>query len=489
MKILNILKRKLPEHKVIWCIAIPYTEQQFYSSYELGKNSDFLESLELKYATNDKRIIWSRYKTTADKIYDCVKKLANIGVTVRNLYSVKDLKSAFDYEVVIITAHRHRYLDCFDFMGNPVPFNDVSEVIPLSYNGTIDISSCYSSTFQMAWKKKNINATYIAANTESSIDIRLFLYEHTIKYLISHPFKNYLDALEILLKRMESGYNANKTRQDVFLGGTVNYSNCGSMSASAFAPSEVAKGEKMIIQIYVYKDVNHESIVSAAKATDEDTVERCNVPLNFDLHNGDLVKAEIKVLGLSNMRDVKCFAWSDRTAKLFFNIEIPENFSYKKCFVEILISVNEVPLGELCFATKLVNTASHEFKDAEIISRKFKKVFISYSHIDEDKVKYIDHAYEAIGIDHFFDRRYLKTGDIYPLKIKEYIESADLFVLCWSENASKSDYVNLELSQALKRAYPNIEPTDRSQISLYPLCIEPCADLPATLKDNYNFGL
>lgn len=489
MNLLNLLRRKLPVHKVIWCVGVPYNKEQFYQCCDKSNASDFIDSLELKYSSNDKDYLWSRYVPTADKISKCIKELSRKGLKVKVISSPEDLKEAFDYEVMIITAHRHRYLECFDFMGNTVPCDDVADIIPENYYGIIDISSCHSASFQMKWKKKKINATYIATNTESAIELRLFVYKTTIQRMLSHPNDNYIDAMTVALNRIKKEYKSKKTREDVFLGGSDASEETGSlMSASAFAPSEIAKGDNMMIQVYVYNDLDHWAVIDSARKSDEDARERCEVPLNSNLNNKDNVQVNLKVLDCPGLIQSKSFTWQGKVAKLYFNIAIPKSFEKNKCFVEIFMSLNNAPLCELSFATKLVDTAEPDKSETEVLTKRFKKVFISYSHLDESKVKYLDQAYEAVGMDHFFDRRYLKVGDVFPLQIKEYIKSADLFILCWSENACQSDYVKLELKQALERAYPNVMPYDKSQITLYPLSIEPFAELPAVLKENYNFG-
>ena len=83
------------------------------------------------------------------------------------------------------------------------------------------------------------------------------------------------------------------------------------------------------------------------------------------------------------------------------------------------------------------------------------------------------------------DRDYLKAGDIYPRKISDYINSADLFILCWSQNAAGSDYVGLERSQALSIA-KNTDPINGT-LTIHPISITPRADLPDDMKDHYNF--
>lgn len=93
-----------------------------------------------------------------------------------------------------------------------------------------------------------------------------------------------------------------------------------------------------------------------------------------------------------------------------------------------------------------------------------------------------------MGVEHFFERAYLKAGDIYPKVIQDHINSADLFVLFWSENALNSEYVEKERTQALKRAFPQIRPRQAAPLSIYPMNIEPYADLPIDMKDYYHFG-
>ena len=71
--------------------------------------------------------------------------------------------------------------------------------------------------------------------------------------------------------------------------------------------------------------------------------------------------------------------------------------------------------------------------------------------------------------------------------IQEYINSADLFILCWSENASKSEYVQKERLQALERAFPQVQPENTAKLRIYPMNIEPRAELPNDMKNYYHF--
>jgi len=95
---------------------------------------------------------------------------------------------------------------------------------------------------------------------------------------------------------------------------------------------------------------------------------------------------------------------------------------------------------------------------------------------------------ELGSVPHFFDRKYLKVGDVFPKVIQDYINSADLFILCWSENASNSEYVQKERLLALERAYPQVQPEQAAKLRIYPMNIEPHAELPSDMKNYYHFG-
>ena len=166
---------------------------------------------------------------------------------------------------------------------------------------------------------------------------------------------------------------------------------------------------------------------------------------------------------------------------------MPEDIDVDELSCKAILAVGGVPVGEMNFIAEIVVDAPRDL-NTEIKAHNYSKVFISYAHKDEQAVKFLAKGLEVMEIEHFFDRRYLKAGDVFPQVIRDYINSADLFVLCWSENASQSEYVKKEYMQALERAYPQMNPQKDATLSIYPMSIEPRAELPAEMKDNYHFG-
>ena len=186
------------------------------------------------------------------------------------------------------------------------------------------------------------------------------------------------------------------------------------------------------------------------------------------------------------MSEQKSVIWQGAFTKCSFTCFVPGNCDIDELTCMALLSVNGIPVGEMSFVTAIVD--SPRSLNSEIMAHRYKKVFISYAHKDDAMVKPFHEGLELAGVEHFFDRHNLKAGDVFPQVIQDYIESADLFVLFWSENASLSEYVLKERTMALKRAFPMVRPAKDARLSIYPMSIEPHAELPDDMKDYYHFG-
>lgn len=256
--------------------------------------------------------------------------------------------------------------------------------------------------------------------------------------------------------------------------------------SSVFAPSEVKRDTHMLIQVYLHTLEEAENIKEYACESSKEVERRDYIPLDCYLKKGDKVNVHLNIYGKKLlMSEKRSMVWSGTFTKCSFDYYIQNNTDLNELSCNATLSVNDVQVGEMRFITQIVDAPME--LNPNIKTRKYNKIFISYAHQDEKKVKYIAEAYKAQGINYFFDRHYLKGGDVYPLQIQEYINSADLFILCWSENSRKSEYVKKEYTQALQLAFPQVTPMEKATLSIYPLSIEPHAELPEDMRDIYNF--
>ena len=257
--------------------------------------------------------------------------------------------------------------------------------------------------------------------------------------------------------------------------------------SSIFAPSEVKRKSHMLVQVYLHLYEETEEVKALARESDKDAERRDYIPLQHKLKKGDKVDVLLNIYGVTLlMTDQKSVVWQGSFTKCSFDFFVPEDIGIDELSCVAIVAVNGVPYGELKFITKIVDSPRQ--LNPEIIAHKYSKVFISYSHQDESKVRFLHEGLELGSVPHFFDRNYLKVGDVFPLVIQEYINSADLFILCWSENAAKSEYVQKERTKALERAYPQVKPEQAAKLRIYPISIEPRADLPSDMKNYYHFG-
>lgn len=255
--------------------------------------------------------------------------------------------------------------------------------------------------------------------------------------------------------------------------------------SSIFAPAEVKRKSPMLVQVYLHLYEDSDIVKSLAKESDKNAERRDYIPLSLKLKNRDKVDIELNIYGETRlMSKRKSIIWQGLCTKCSFYYFIPNDINVDELCCEANLFVNGAMIGEMTFITQIVETPRN--LKSEIISHRFNKIFISYAHQDAHYIRLLALAYKAQGVDYFYDRDSLAMGDVYGEKIFDYIDSADLFILCWSENAAKSDYVAKEKARALLRAYPQLSLTDAT-LKICPISIEPRADLPSDMEKIYNF--
>ena len=147
-----------------------------------------------------------------------------------------------------------------------------------------------------------------------------------------------------------------------------------------------------------------------------------------------------------------------------------------------------MPIGKMVFKTETLSSEEcFPLVNAEISTEPYRNVFISYAHKDVDKINYLVEGYRSLGqtVNFFYDKDVLRPGDDFPDQIYKYIDNADLFVLCWSENAANSLWVQREKDYALQR----YRRAGGSRLKLYPISISPHTDLPLDMRDKFHFGM
>jgi ADP-ribosylglycohydrolase len=258
------------------------------------------------------------------------------------------------------------------------------------------------------------------------------------------------------------------------------------VSSAIYAPSEVKAGDALLVQVFLYMQEETGEVEAKARLVDGDAVIRNYVPLRVMLKMGDNVTVRLKMPAQVSVDvEMKSLRWEHHFASCEFSAHVAADIHVETILGTVILLVKELPMGEMTFKTKVLS-APHVGNYAPVDAYLYHKIFISYSHRDVDKVKFIAEAYKALGgLDYFFDRHTLATGQLhYSKTIYKYIDEADLFILCWSKHSAASHWVEEERKRALARALK-----DDTALKIYPIMISPKAPLPNDMAGVYNFGV
>jgi hypothetical protein len=81
--------------------------------------------------------------------------------------------------------------------------------------------------------------------------------------------------------------------------------------------------------------------------------------------------------------------------------------------------------------------------------------FLSHNSRDKDFARALGAQLSLVGVAVWFDEWEIRAGDSIPRKLNDALESFDDFVLIWSENAARSNWVRAELEAALHHHIDN----------------------------------
>ena len=257
---------------------------------------------------------------------------------------------------------------------------------------------------------------------------------------------------------------------------------------SVFAPAEISKGRNMIVQLFLHLAEEEQKVIDLAMEVQSDAVRKGYDTLHQFLKVGDIVKVTLTIYGIQDtlFQEEKAIIWKGHFSKCEFRYAVSRNIKEEELCCELTFRLEGLPfpIGEMIFTSSIKENP--RVLNAKIMSKAFRHVFVSYSHKDEKEVILVVKTLKAFETSFFFDQISLSGGDVFNEVIMENIDKSDLFVLCWSKNSAKSEYVRKEVERALPRAYPQAQPHEEASLKFYPISIEPVAALPDYLRD-YHF--
>lgn len=379
---LNFWKKKKLHKKVLFAIAIPYTEEQFYSVCRRN-DSDFIRGLEQKYHCAYKEL-WNIYEKTAKEIVRTISCFKERGATIVDCLSIGELKEIDGFDVVIIVAHHSssaNEIELYDGMHGDEAFVDA---FPSEFSGWIDLSCCESERLQSLLRihLTNPDAHIIAPDRKTAVNFRMEMYSKIVKEMCEEKEFEYFDAFKKVVKEYQEQLKRSSSDNNFYgiehLGGSE-------AQSSVYSPREVLRGQSFIVQVHIHKKSDSDEIELAAIKLDEDAEKKLSSDLvvrgkPVKLRKGDEIGITLRTVNDKN--DIKIVAparktlfWSNTSTVAEFVVNVSGNCSADSFIGMIKVFINRIPAAEITFKSKIVN----EFSEKEAAD----KVRVSLSQYDK----------------------------------------------------------------------------------------------------------
>jgi hypothetical protein len=249
--------------------------------------------------------------------------------------------------------------------------------------------------------------------------------------------------------------------------------------ATAFAPGKLRRSTPELVRIVVHQPKDLNAVIKAAKKIDPRAEPSPQGMSIGEIALGANIGVALEVRGGACEGGLQRRAWTGEPVDFSFAVEADP--AVKQVVLLARVFVDDAQIGVLAFTRKVSGPAKkpHGLGDRARL-RRHKRVFLSYSSQDRETVSAIATAYQMAGVQHFWDRASLKSGEEWSPRLRREIDRADLFHLCWSRSAAQSEWVRKEAEHALTRRRKQ---SGKPEITVQMLDGPPWAPHPPELGD------
>ncbi|PYS24372.1 MAG: hypothetical protein DMF72_06025 [Acidobacteria bacterium] len=254
-----------------------------------------------------------------------------------------------------------------------------------------------------------------------------------------------------------------------------------SVTASVFAPSQVATGNSFLVQVFAHLGEQAESLERLAREADDDARRRASAELQRPVKRGVVLTFNLTMKGLDIDEPSQSCTWRGAPAIVQFGVTVPPDFTAQDLLGLVTVCEETVPIGHLRFKLKIVDGAATTANTPQYIgtARRYSQAFISYASQDRAEVLKRVQMLNSLKLKFFQDLLTLEPGDEWEKLIYQYLDASDVVFLFWSKAASESSWVRKEIQYAMQRKH-NLE---EEAPEIVPVIIEgpPPAPAPAEL--------
>ena len=228
----------------------------------------------------------------------------------------------------------------------------------------------------------------------------------------------------------------------------------------AFHPTAIKEEELSSLLVYIFVE-NSEMIVrkdARERLSKVKSIYASGIgAANTSIKQGAQVGVLPKLPGISfNPRSIT-IEWEDDWHAAEFRMKVDEK-NPPAIFESPIYGSVEFWVGPLCIGQApiwlaIIREDIEEAKyniPSESIANMFHSIFPSYAREDSEFIEHLEKAYSLINLQYFRDVSTLRAGEEWKPRIKELINEANIFQLCWSKAAALSKYVADEYLYALQ---------------------------------------
>jgi hypothetical protein len=219
--------------------------------------------------------------------------------------------------------------------------------------------------------------------------------------------------------------------------------------ATAFAPKKLRRGTPELVRIVIHQPKDLAAVIKAARQIDPRTAPAPQGMSIGEVALGASVGVSLEVRGGACDGTLQRRTWAG--APIDFSFSVDAEADVKQAVILARVFVNDAQIGVIAFTRSITGATKPAPVGDKARMKRHKRVFLSYSSKDRETVSAIATAYQMAGVQHFWDRASLKSGEEWHPRLRREIDRADLFHLCWSKSAATSEWVEKEAEYALTR--------------------------------------
>jgi class 3 adenylate cyclase len=261
------------------------------------------------------------------------------------------------------------------------------------------------------------------------------------------------------------------------------------VDVSAFAPEGGVAGAEVLVQIFLHRLDDAAIAEEGARAADPDAIRRGVATLVAEIARGKRVDILLEGRDTTIDEPLQSIIWRGEPCAAQFSVTLPETTADRSCNLRVRILLDEVPIGSLRFALKMTATTPVDPRSIGIrgdTAARYHRAFLSYATPDRPEVLKRAQTLRAAHIEFFQDFLSIEPGERWERQLYKEIDLCDLFLLFWSNNAARSEWVLREAGLAVARqnASPDEEPDITPIILEGPPVPQPIPDFLKHLQFN-----